>query len=116
MSELAIPGSTGNLPARPGEAYNYGAWRDAELTDAQLFDQLGLALDAMLGNLNTVNAGRTQVRNVSDWADRIRTEVTLTQEVVDEMERRYGPVIAVVAGVGGTEEISDPGSGYYEEV
>lgn len=116
MSELAIPGSTGNLPARPGEAYNYGAWRNAELSDAQLFDQLGLALDAMLGNLNSVNAGRTQVRNVSDWADRIRTEVTLTQEVVDEMERRYGPVVSVVAGVGGTDEISDPGSGYYEEV
>lgn len=116
MSELAIPGSAGNLPARTGEAYNYGAWRNAELSDAQLFDQLGLALDAMLGNLNTVNAGRTQVRNVSDWADRIRTEVTLTQEVVEEMERRYGPVVSVVAGVGGTDEISDPGSGYYEEV
>jgi len=109
--ELAVPG-TGGL-ARPGEAYSYGSWRRATIDDAGLIEQLGLCLDKMLADLSTVNAGRTQVRNVTEWADRVRAEADETSSVISEMDRRYRPVIAAVAAAGGTSEICD--ISYYGE-
>ena len=113
MSTELIPAG-GRPPARPGEAYNYGAWQRATTSDAELLDALGLALEAMLSDLTAVSAGRTQVQNVTAWADRVRTEASLTRDAIDEMDRRYKPVIAAVAAVGGTDEISN--TSYYREM
>lgn len=96
------------------EAHSYGSWRRATASDAELAEQLGLCLDAMLGQLNAVNAGRTQVRNVTGWADRVRAEADATAATISEMDRRYLPVIAAVGAAGGPEEICD--TSYYREI
>jgi hypothetical protein len=67
----------------------------------------------MLSDLTAVSAGRSQVQNVSAWADRVRAEADLTREAIDEMDRRYKPVIGAVAAIGGPDEASD--TSYYEE-
>ena len=97
-TELDLADSGGRLPARPGEAYNYGAWQRATTSDSELLDQLGLCLEAMLSDLTSVSAGRSQVQNVTSWADRVRAEADLTRDAIEEMNRRYQPVIAAVAG------------------
>ena len=112
-TELELAGGN-RLPARPGEAYNYGAWQRATASDAEVIDQLGLALEAMLSDLTAVAAGRTQVQNVTAWADRVQAEASLTRDAIDEMDRRYKPVIATVAAVGGTDEVSN--TSYYREM
>jgi hypothetical protein len=112
-NELELAGGGSRLPARAGESYNYGAWQRATASDAELLDQLGLALEAMLSDLTAVSAGRSQVQNVSAWADRVRAEADLTREAIDEMDRRYKPVIGAVAAIGGPDEASD--TSYYEE-
>jgi hypothetical protein len=112
-TELELAGGN-RLPARPGEAYNYGSWQRATESDAELLDALGLALEAMLSDLTAVSAGRTQTRNVTAWADRVRAEADLTREAIDEMDRRYTPVVATVAAVGGPDETSN--SSYYREM
>ena len=113
-SELELADGGGRLPARAGESYNYGAWQRATASDAELLDQLGLALEAMLSDLTAVSAGRTQVQNVTAWADRVRAEADLTREAIEEMDRRYQPVIAAVAAVGGTNEVSN--TSYYQDL
>jgi hypothetical protein len=112
-TEIELAGGS-RLPARVGESYNYGAWQQATASDAELLDALGLALEAMLSDLTAVSAGRTQVRNVTAWADRVRAEADLTRDAIDEMDRRYKPVIATVAAVGGPEEVSN--TSYYSQM
>jgi len=112
-TELELADGGGRLPARAGEAYNYGAWAQATASDAELLEQLGLCVEAMLSDLTAVSAGRTQVQNVTAWADRVRAEADLTRDAIDEMDRRYKPVIATVAAVGGPDEVSN--SSYYRE-
>jgi hypothetical protein len=111
-TEIELAG--GRVPARAGEAYNYGAWERATATDGEVLDQLGLCLEAMLSDLTAVSAGRTQVQNVTAWADRVRAEADLTRDAIDEMNRRYQPVIATVAAVGGPEEVSN--TSYYSQM
>jgi hypothetical protein len=113
-SELELANGGGRLPAPAGESYNYGAWQRATTSDAELLDALGLALEAMLSDLTAVSAGRTQTRNVTAWADRVQAEASLTRDAIDEMDRRYQPVIATVAAVGGPDETSN--SSYYREM
>ena len=113
-TELDLADSGGRLPARPGEAYNYGAWQRATTSDAELLDQLGLCLEAMLSDLTAVSAGRSQVQNVTSWADRVRAEADLTRDAIEEMNRRYQPVIAAVSAAGGTDEVSN--TSYYQDL
>jgi hypothetical protein len=113
-TELELAGNGGRLPATANESYNYGAWQQATASDAELLDELGLALEAMLSDLTAVCAGRTQVQNVTAWADRVRAEANLTREAIEEMDRRYTPVIAAVAAVGGPEEVSN--TSYYRDL
>jgi hypothetical protein len=113
-NELELADGGGRLPAAAGDAYSYGAWQRATATDAELLDQLGLALEAMLTDLTAASAGRTQVKNVADWADRVGVEAALTREAITEMDRRYRPVIAAVGDAGGTEEVSN--TSYYREI
>lgn len=111
-SDLELPDA--RLPAaRPDESYSYGSWQRATTSDAELLDQLALALEAMLSDLTAATAGRTQVRNVADWADRVGVEAALTREAIKEMDRRYEPVISAVDGAGGPEEVSN--TSYYRE-
>lgn len=112
-TELELAGGN-RLPARPGESYNYGAWQRETASDAELLDALGLALEAMLSDLTAVSAGRTQVQNVTAWADRVQAEASLTRDAIDEMDRRYQPVVATVAAIGGPDESSN--SSYYREM
>jgi hypothetical protein len=102
------------LPAQAGEAHNYGAWQRATATDGEVLDQLGLYLESMLSALTAVSAGRTQVQNVTAWADRVSAEASLTRDAIDEMDRRYQPVIAAVAAIGGPDEASN--SSYYRDL
>jgi len=111
-SELELAGGRGL--ARAGEAYNYGSWQRATASDAELLDQLALCLEAMLSDLTAVSAGRAQVQNVSAWAGRVQAEAGLTRDAIDEMDRRYKPVIATVAAVGGPDEVSN--TSYYREM
>jgi hypothetical protein len=113
-TELELADGGGRLPARAGESYNYGAWAQATASDAELLEQLGLCVEAMLSDLTAVSAGRTQVQNVTAWADRVRAEADLTRDAIHEMDRRYRPVIATVAAVGGPDEVSN--SSYYQEI
>jgi hypothetical protein len=113
-TELELAGNGGRLPATAGESYNYGAWQQATASDAELLDQLRLCLEAMLSGLTAVSAGRTQVANVSAWADRVSAEADLTREAIDEMDRRYRPVIGAVAAAGGPDEVSN--TSYYQEI
>lgn len=112
-TELELAGGS-RLPARAGESYNYGAWQRATTSDAELLDALGLALEAMLSDLTAVSAGRTQVQNVTAWADRVGAEASLTRDAIDEMDHRYTPVIATVAAVGGPDEVSN--TSYYRDL
>lgn len=107
-SDLALPGS-----AEVAEVHSYGSWRRATASDAELTEQLGLCLDHMLGQLSAVNAGRTQVANVTAWADRVRAEADATTRTLAAMDQRYLPVIAAVDAAGGTSEICD--TAYYRE-
>jgi hypothetical protein len=113
-TELELADGGGRLPARAGESHNYGAWARATASDAELLEQLGLCIEAMLSDLTAVSAGRTQVQNVTAWADRVNAEANLTRDAIDEMDRRYRPVIGAVADVGGPEEVSN--TSYYREI
>ena len=68
----------------------------------------------MLSDLTAVSAGRTQVQNVTAWADRVHAEADMTRDAIDEMDRRYRPVIGAVADAGGPEEVSN--TSYYREI
>lgn len=111
--ELAtVPG--GHAPARAGEAYSYGSWQRATADDAGLVDQLGMCLEMMLSDLTAVNAGRTQVRQVTDWADRVRAEADAIRRTLAVMDARYEPVIEAVGAAGGPAEVCD--TAYYQEI
>jgi len=112
MEGLAVPG--GNLPARTGEVYSYGSWQRATGDDGELLDQLGLCLEHMLSDLTAVNAGRTQVRQVTNYADRVRAEAGAIRQTIAAMDSRYQPVIAAVGAAGGPDEVCD--TRYYEDI
>jgi len=97
-----------------GEAWTHGQFERAVATIRAHLDQVPAKNEAMLRDLRSVEAGRTQVegvmwiyRTVAEWIAQIDAGLT-------DSNRRAKPVVGAVAGAGGPEEIA--AIRYYREV
>jgi hypothetical protein len=109
-----MPTGTVAVPDANGESYTHGQWHQVTAAIHQALEQLGPALDAMLGSLSTADAGRSQVTGVMDLNDQARAWADMVRDMLTQVNTAEMPVVEAVAAAGGPAEIA--GIPYYEEV
>ncbi|WP_329521108.1 hypothetical protein [Spirillospora sp. NBC_01491] len=95
-------------PKRPmsGESYTHGEWQRAVVAIGQCLEALPLELEAMLRQLTTADAGRSQIAGVLKLHQ--DTEMFLGQvaDMLRRVELIERPVLNAVEAAGGPEEIA----------
>ena len=100
--------------AGTGDVANHGDYdRYSELIAAAL-DVTTRCQEAMLGNLRSVDAGRTQMQEIRAWSDRASAAAAFIRDMVAGVDSRILPLIDVISAQGGTDEIARPT--YYAEI
>ena len=103
-----------DLARQGGESYTHGQWADVTARIAQALDELGPALENMLGSLRAADAGRSQVTGVITLYDRTAAWAEQVRAMLADGTAREAPVVEAVTAARGPEEIA--GIAYYEEV
>ena len=97
-----------------GESWTHGQFEHGATTIRTHLDDLPAALEAMLRNLRSVDAGRDQVDGVMHIYNHIALLMGELEHMLAESNRRARPVVSAVAAAGGPEQI--PQMPYFRQV
>lgn len=115
-----VPANGAPLAGRPtangsgGEAWTHGQFKLSVANVQRHAEAVPPELDTMLGNLTSVNAGRSQVAGSMRAYDLAGAFVAAVDHMLRESNWRAEPVVDAVAGAGGPQEIAD--MNYYRRV
>jgi hypothetical protein len=88
---------------------NHGDWDRLTQQAAEALEVTTQCLEAMLGHLTAADAGRTQMADIRNWADRVQAAVTFIRSMLTEVNGRIHPLIDAVSAAGGPSEVASPG-------
>lgn len=91
-----------------GDITTHGDWDRLTRQVAEALNVTGRCKEAMLGNLKAADAGRTQMADIREWADRTQGVITFIRSMLADVNGRIGPLIDAVSAAGGPDEVASP--------